>query len=80
MSAYVPSSAGNADQNSETVKADLHAPTEEDQLARKTLQSCWRAMPRERRGTDEQERQVHRLVARALREFREDRDEFGRVT
>jgi hypothetical protein len=80
MSAYVPSSAGNADQNSETVKADLYAPSEVDQLVRKTLQLCWRAMPRDRRGTEEHERQVHRLVARALRDFREDREEFGRVT
>ena len=79
MSAYEPSSAGNSGHNTESLAADLYAPAEVDQLVRQTLQLCWRAMSSDRRRVDEHERQVHRLVARALRDFREDREEFGRA-
>ena len=80
MSVYAPSSEGNVDRQSEAVAVDLHAPAEVDQLVRKMLQLCWRAISRDRRTAEEHERQVHRLVARALRDFREDREEFGRVS
>jgi hypothetical protein len=35
-------------------------------------------LARERRTLDELERQVRRIVERALRDFREDRQAFGR--
>jgi hypothetical protein len=79
MATYVSSSAGNTDQGTESQSADLYAPAEVDQLVRKTLQLCWRAMSRDRRSIEEHQRQVHRLVERGLRDFREDREEFGRM-
>jgi hypothetical protein len=36
------------------------------------------ALPKDRRNVDELERQVRRIVDRALRDFREDGVEFGR--
>jgi hypothetical protein len=38
------------------------------------------ALPKERRSTQELENQIHRLVERALKDFREDREAFGHGT
>jgi hypothetical protein len=36
------------------------------------------ALPKEGRNSDELERQIRRIVERALKDFREDSDAFGR--
>lgn len=37
------------------------------------------ALPKDRKYTDELEKQVRRIVDRALRNFREDSEQFGRT-
>ena len=48
-----------------------------DQMVRTAIQACWMARPEERRNIDEVEREMRRLVERALADLREDADAFG---
>jgi hypothetical protein len=41
-------------------------------MLRQAVQLCWMALPKERRNADELERQMRRLIDRALKDFRED--------
>jgi hypothetical protein len=57
--------------------ADFFGPHQVDQSVRQALQVCWMSLPKERRTSKELEKQIRRLVARALKDFREDRKAFG---
>jgi hypothetical protein len=48
-----------------------------DQGIRGAIHSLWMALPTERRNVDEVERQIRRLVDRAIQNLREDATEFG---
>ncbi len=48
-----------------------------DQSLRMAVQFCWMALPKEKRNPEEVERQLRRLLDRALRDLREDAAEFG---
>jgi hypothetical protein len=48
-----------------------------DTSARNLITTCWRNLPEDGRNVDEVERQVRKLVDRALAEFREDSAAFG---
>jgi hypothetical protein len=58
--------------------AELFGPGQADQLLRQAMQFCWMALPENRRNAEELERQMRRLVDRALKDFREDKKAFGR--
>ena len=58
--------------------ADLFGPGQVDQTLRQAVQCCWMALPKQRRSIDELERQIRRLIDRALKDFREDSEAFGR--
>jgi len=58
--------------------ASLFGPAQIDQTIRQAIQFCWMGLPKDRRSTDEVETQIRRLVDRALRDFREDRQAFGK--
>jgi hypothetical protein len=49
-----------------------------DQTIRQAIHFCWMALPKDRRSVDELEKQVRRIVDRALRDFREDGEQFAR--
>jgi hypothetical protein len=55
---------------------DLFGPTQIDHQIRQAIQFCWIGLPKEKKNVDEVERQIRRLVDRALRDLREDFDEF----
>jgi hypothetical protein len=57
----------------------MFGPAQIDQMIRQAIQFCWMELPKERRSTDEVEAQVCRIVERALRDFREDCEAFGRT-
>ena len=59
--------------------ADFFGPAQVDQTVRQAVQFCWMALPKERRNADELERQIRRVVDRALKDFREDSQAFGRT-
>ncbi len=52
------------------------SPNQVDQLIRNSIQMLWMVLPKEKRNVDEVERQVRRVVDRALRDLREDFDNF----
>ena len=55
---------------------EMFGPTQIDQQIRKAIHFCWMGLPADKRNVDELERQIRRLVDRALRDVREDFDEF----
>jgi hypothetical protein len=58
--------------------ADFMGPAQVDQTIRQAIHLCWMSLPKDRRKIDELEKQIRRLVDRALKDFQEDRDAFGR--
>jgi hypothetical protein len=55
----------------------LFGPQQIDQSIRNAILMCWMGLPQERRTADELEKQIRRMVDRALKDFREDRQAFG---
>ena len=52
-------------------------PHQVEQQIRQAIQMCWMALPSDRKNVDEVEKQIRRIVDRALRNLREDSDAFG---
>lgn len=48
-----------------------------DQMVRQAISTCWMILPAERQNVDEVEREIHRIVDRALLNLREDATSFG---
>lgn len=44
---------------------------------RQALSTCWSIMPEEKRTVEHVEREIRRLVDRALKDFKEDAEAFG---
>lgn len=57
--------------------AEMFGPAQEDHQIRHAIQFCWMGLPKDRRTVAEVEAQIRRVVERALRDFREDREAFG---
>jgi hypothetical protein len=57
--------------------ADFFRPGQVDQTIRQAIQLCWMALPKDRRTVEEVEKQVRRILERALENFREDNEAFG---
>ncbi len=56
---------------------EMFGPEQIDQQIRQAIQFCWMALPEGKKNIDELERQIRRMVDRAIRDMREDRDAFG---
>ena len=69
------SGEGNSEQAADGMR-ELFSPNQIDTQIRQAISCCWMGLPKDRRNVDELERQVRRLVDRALRDLREDADEF----
>ena len=67
--------AGEGEEGAEKM-LEFFGPMQIDQQIRRAVHFCWMGLPKEKRSLDEVERQIHRLVDRALRDLREDFDEF----
>ena len=48
-----------------------------DREIRQAIQFCWMALPDKKKTADNVEREIRRVVERALRNFREDSKSFG---
>lgn len=70
---YFSCSSGAEDEDK--MRAFL-GPGQVDQMVRHALQTCWMALPREKRNVEELKRQMQRLVDRAIRDLEEDRQAF----
>lgn len=81
MAAYISScGSGEGDEDAAERMADAFGPGQIDQMIRQGVHFCWMSLPKSRRNADELERQIRRIVDRALSDFREDLDEFKRPT
>jgi hypothetical protein len=58
--------------------SEVFGPGQIDHMIRQAIQFCWMSLPKERRTVEELEQQIRRIVDRALKDFREDRQAFGK--
>jgi hypothetical protein len=80
MAAFISSCSGEGGGDDPAEKmAEFFGPGQIDQMIRQGIQFCWSALPKDRRNAEEVERQIRRIVDRALKDFREDLVQFGRV-
>lgn len=76
----VANSDGNDDEKPSNPFEQMHemmGPGHVDSTIRQAIQSCWMALPKDRRNVDEVEKEIRRLVDRALSNLREDAQSFG---
>jgi hypothetical protein len=55
----------------------MFGPQTIDQEIRRAIQYCWMSLPPEKQNVDAVEKEIRRLVDRALRDLREDASAFG---
>ena len=55
---------------------EMFGPAQVDQQIRQAIHFCWLGFPQDKRNVSELERQIRRLVDRALEDVREDFEEF----
>ena len=48
-----------------------------DQMIRHAIQMCWMALPAAKKRVDDVEKEIRRILDRALRDLREDAESFG---
>jgi hypothetical protein len=56
---------------------EMLGPGDVDQLIRQAIHLCWMMLPAGKRTIDELERQLRRIVERAIKDLREDTNAFG---
>jgi hypothetical protein len=72
-------SSGEGGEDAADQMAAMFGPGQIDQMIRQGIHFCWMALPKDRKNADELEKQVRRIVDRALKDFREDQEQFGRA-
>ena len=55
----------------------IFGPGQVDQMVRHAIQICWMMLPEGSKNVDELEKQLRRIVDRAISDLREDADAFG---
>jgi hypothetical protein len=75
--AYFSSCSGGESFDEEGM-SQFFGPGQVDQIIRQAIQICWVGLPKEKKNVDEVERQIRRLVERALKDLREDGEAFKR--
>lgn len=56
---------------------NMFGPAQIDHQIRQAIQLCWIGLPKPRQSVDEVEKQIRRIVDRALKDLREDLQAFG---
>jgi hypothetical protein len=65
------------DPNAAKKMRKMFAPSQIDQQIRQAIQLCWIMLPENRKTVKELEKQIMRIVDRALKDLREDAEKFG---
>lgn len=55
----------------------MFGPQQVDQMVRQAVNICWMALPPDKQSVDEVEKQIRRIVDRALKDLRDDSGAFG---
>lgn len=56
---------------------EMFSPVQIEQSVRQAMQFCWMMLPEDAKTVDELEKQFRRIVDRAIKDLREDAEEFG---
>lgn len=72
------SSCSSGESGDEEAMSQFFGPGQVDQTIRQAIQVCWMALPKDKRNVEEVERQIRRVVERALEDLREDGEAFKR--
>ncbi len=78
ISSWSSADSGEGGEDARERMADFFGPWQVDQTIRQAIHFCWMALPKDRKSADELEKQIRRIVDRALKDFREDSEQFGR--
>ena len=71
-------SAENYDpEQAKTMLREMMGPQAVDQLIRQAISTCWMMLPQEKKTVESVEREIRRLVDRALANLKEDTAAFG---
>lgn len=73
------SSSSNLEPFDEEGMSQFFGPGQIDQTIRQAIQMCWMSLPKDKKNVEEVERQIRRLVERALKDLREDAEAFKRL-
>mgnify|MGYP000980220232 CR=1 FL=1 len=65
------------DPNATDKMRSMFGPAQIDQQIRQAIHFCWILLPESNRNADEVERQMRRILDRALKDLREDAQAFG---
>jgi hypothetical protein len=68
---------GSDDPDTSGKMTEFMGPGQVDRTIRQAIQFCWMSLPKAQRTPDEVERQVRRIVERAIKDFRDDSQAFG---
>jgi hypothetical protein len=58
--------------------SEAFGPEQIDQFIRQAVHFCWMCLPKDKRTPKELDKQIRRMLDRALKDFREDREAFGK--
>ncbi len=73
----IAQAGGDDNEDPMSAMRDMFGPGHVDQTVRAAIQACWMALPKERRNVEELEREIRRLVERAISNLHEDIRAFG---
>ena len=65
------------DPNGPEKMRQVFGPGHVDEQIRQAIHLCWMMLPEDRQTIDELEKQIRRIVDRALKDLRDDADQFG---
>jgi hypothetical protein len=65
------------DPNAENKMRHMFGPGQVDQQIRQAIQMCWMMLPKDKKNVDELEKQIRRLMERAIKDLRKDFNVFG---
>ena len=71
-------SSGSDDEGAADRMAAMFGPGQIDRTIRQAILFCWMSLPKDRKTPEELEKQIRRLVDRALRDYHEDHEAFRR--
>ncbi len=80
MAAFISKqSFDKGDEDAAAKMSEVFGPGQIDQMIRQGIHFCWMALPKSHKNADELDRQIKRIVDRALKDFRDDVEQFNRM-
>lgn len=74
----VHQTVSDSDADAAEKMADFFGPAQIDHSIRQAIQFCWMSLPKKKRTLKQLQKQIRRITDRALKDFCEDRQAFGK--